>query len=73
MLEHFAREPFWLQAWISWMVLINTASLFFVRRAGFGEGVFGGWARWLLITNAISLAIDTVDRARFALGDRGLA
>jgi len=119
-LEHIAREPVWLQAWIYWMVFMNTASLLFVRRAegrwvllawvlsvvtmnrlfeafgytrilglahviwwtplvlylfrrraGFGGGVFGGWARWLVITNAISLAIDYVDVARWALGDRG--
>ena len=120
MFEHIAREPLWLQAWICWMVLMNTASILFVRRAegrwvllawvlsvltmnrlfgafgytrilglahviwwtplvlylfrrraGFGEGAFGGWARWLVITNAISLAIDYVDVARWALGDRG--
>ena len=43
----------------------------FRKRSGFGEGAFGGWARWLLITNAVSLAIDYVDVARWALGDRG--
>jgi hypothetical protein len=120
MLEQIAREPFWLQAWIYWMVFVNSASLLFVRRAearfvllawvanlvtmdrlfeafgytrilglahvicwtplviylfrrraGFGEGAFGGWARWLLLTNAVSLAIDYVDVARWALGERG--
>ena len=45
----------------------------FRRRASFGEGTFGGWARWLAITNAASLAIDTLDVARWALGDRGPA
>jgi hypothetical protein len=45
----------------------------FRRRSGFGEGAFGGWARWLLLTNAISLAIDYVDVTRWALGDRGPA
>ena len=43
----------------------------FRRRASFGEGAFGGWARWLAITNAASLAIDYVNLARWALGDRG--
>jgi hypothetical protein len=120
MFEQIAREPFWLQAWIGWLILVNTASVFFLRRAegrstllawiasvltmgwlfesfgytrilglahliwwtplviwlfrrraGFGEGAFGGWARWLLLTNSASLAIDAVDVARFALGDRG--
>jgi hypothetical protein len=117
--ERIAAEPFWLQAWIYWMVFLNSASVLFVsraegrwallawvanlvtmdqlfqvhgyarilglshvifwsplvvylfrRRAGFGTGVFGGWARWLLATNAVSLAIDYVDVARWALGDR---
>ena len=45
----------------------------FQRRARFGEGAFGGWARWLAITNAASLAIDYLDVARWALGDRGPA
>jgi hypothetical protein len=45
----------------------------FRRRASFGEGAFGGWARWLLLSNALSLAIDYVDVARWALGDRGSA
>jgi len=43
----------------------------FRRRAQFGEGPFGGWARWVALTNAASLAIDYVDVARWALGDRG--
>ena len=42
----------------------------FRRRAGFGEGAFGGWARWLLVTNAVALTIGAVDVLRFALGDR---
>ena len=42
----------------------------FRRRASFGEGTFGGWARLLVLTNAASLAIDAVDVARFAFGDR---
>ena len=43
----------------------------FRRRARFGEGAFGGWARWLALTNAASLAVDYVDVARWALGERG--
>ena len=42
----------------------------FRRRAGFGEGSFGGWARLLLLTNAASLVVDAVDVVRFLLGDR---
>jgi hypothetical protein len=45
----------------------------FRRRASFGEGAFGGWARWLALSIAVSLAIDYVDVARWALGDRGPA
>jgi hypothetical protein len=122
MLDHILNEPFWLKLWIFWMVFLNSASLFFVkraegrwvlaawlgnlftmnrlfeafgytrilglshvlwwtpllvylfrRRASFGEGAFGGWARWLVITLAASLAIDYVDIARWALGERGPA
>lgn len=43
------------------------------RRAGFGEGAFGGWARWLTLSIAVSLAIDYVDVARWALGERAPA
>lgn len=43
----------------------------FRRRARFGEGAFGGWARWVALSNAASLVIDYVDVARWALGDRG--
>jgi hypothetical protein len=120
MLDHILAEPFWLELWILWMVLLNSASLFFLRRAearwvlaawlgslvtmyllyetfgytrilglshvlwwtplvvylfrrraGFGEGAFGGWARWLALTLATSLAIDTLDVARWLLGERG--
>src|SRR5262245_16329289 len=98
MFREIAREPFWIQAWIYWILFVNSASLLFVRRAEgrfvllawiaslvtmdrlfdafgytrilglahviwwtplviylfrrrarFGEGAFGGWARWLLI------------------------
>ena len=122
MLEHILNEPFWLEIWILWMAVLNSASIFFVRRvearwvlaawlaslvtmsrlfdefgytrilglahvlwwsplvvylfrrrASFGEGAFGGWARWLLVTNAVALAIGAVDVLRFALGDRGPA
>jgi hypothetical protein len=45
----------------------------FRRRAGFGEGAFGGWARWLVLTNAVALAISYVDVLRWALGERGPA
>ena len=120
MLEQILDEPFGLKVWIFWMVFLNSASIFFLRRAegrwvfaawlaslvamnrlfdefgytrilglahvlfwsplvvylfrrraSFGEGAFGGWARWLAITNAASLAIDYVNLARWALGDRG--
>ena len=120
MLEQILNEPFGLKVWIFWMVFLNSASIFFLRRsegrwvlaawlaslvtmsrlfdefgytrilglahvlwwsplvvylfrrrASFGEGAFGGWARWLAITNAASLAIDYVNLARWALGDRG--
>lgn len=39
MIEFIRQEPLWLQAWILWMVLVNTASVVFVRRDE---------ARWVL-------------------------
>ncbi len=122
MLDHILAEPLWLRLWILWMVILNSASVFFLRRAearwtlaawllnlftmnrlfdafgytrilglshvlwwtplvvylfrrraSFGEGAFGGWARWLALTLAASLAVDYVDVARWALGERGPA
>ena len=122
MLDHILAEPLWLRLWILWMAILNSASVFFLRRAearwtlaawllnlftmnrlfdaygytrilglshvlwwtplvvylfrrraSFGEGAFGGWARWLALTLAASLAVDYVDVARWALGERGPA
>jgi hypothetical protein len=122
MLDHILDEPLWLKLWILWMVILNSASIFFLRRAearwtlaawlgnlftmnrlfevfgytrilglshvlwwtplvvylfrrraSFGEGAFGGWARWLALTLAASLVVDYLDVARWALGERGPA
>ena len=122
MIDHVLQEPFWLRVWIFWLLFVNAAGLFFLRRtearwvllacvasvvtmdrlfdafgytrilglahviwwtplvvylfrrrASFGEGAFGGWARWLVLTNAVSLAVDYVNLARWALGERGPA
>jgi len=122
MLDHILDEPLWLELWIFWMVILNSASIFFLRRAearwtlaawlgnlftmnrlfevfgytrilglshvlwwtplvvylfrrraSFGEGAFGGWARWLALTLAASLVVDYLDVARWALGERGPA
>ena len=45
----------------------------FRRRAGFGEGGFGGWARLLVLTNATALVVYAVGALRFLLGDRAHA
>ena len=45
----------------------------FRRRARFGEGGFGGWARLLVLTNAAALVLAAVDVTRFLLGDRARA
>lgn len=39
MLSHLLREPAWLQIWVAWLILINSASLLFWRRIE---------ARWVL-------------------------
>lgn len=36
------EEPLWLQAWVFWMTIINTASIAFVRHAG-GRVALGAW------------------------------
>lgn len=39
MISHILQEPAWLQAWIAWMVLVNSASAAFLRQTE---------ARWVL-------------------------
>lgn len=46
MLEHILREPLWLQAWIFWLILVNSAALFFLRHRE---------ARWVLIAWALNV------------------
>jgi hypothetical protein len=38
-IEHIVRYPFWLQAWIAWMGVVNLAAVFFLRHVQ---------ARWAL-------------------------
>jgi hypothetical protein len=122
MLEQITAQPFWIEVWIYWMIFINAASVFFVRRvegrwvlaaglanlvtmyalylyfgdsrilalshllwwtplvvylfrrrAGFGEGGFGGWARLLVLTNAAALLVDAASVVRLLLGERATA
>src|SRR5262245_22031574 len=122
MLELVTAQPFWIQVWIGWVVLVNAASIVFLsraearwvavagvanlatmlllyrgsgdarslglahllwwtplvvylfrRRAGFGEGGFGGWARLLVLTNAMALLVYAAGALRFLLGDRSAA
>lgn len=46
MLEHILRYPAWLQAWIVWLGLVNTAAVFFLRhvQARWALAAFGGAA-----------------------------
>ncbi len=39
MISHILGEPLWLQAWVGWLVIVNTASLLFSARVE---------ARWVL-------------------------
>lgn len=39
LMARLMAEPWWLQAWVGWMMLVNTASLFFLRHRE---------ARWVL-------------------------
>lgn len=45
----------------------------FRRRAGFGEGRFGGWARLLVLTNAAALLVHAAGALRFLLGSAATA
>ncbi|MFQ5664861.1 MAG: hypothetical protein ACE5I7_00355 [Candidatus Binatia bacterium] len=48
---HLLREPAWLQMWVAWMVILNSASIVFLRRRE---------ARWVLsawIANMIFMSI----------------
>lgn len=31
MMEHILRSPLWLQAWVAWMGLVNSAAVVFLR------------------------------------------
>jgi hypothetical protein len=51
MFSHLLAEPLWLQAWVAWMILINTLSLAFLRRIE---------ARWVLaawLCNLVSMSV----------------
>lgn len=50
MLPHILAEPLFLQIWISWFVIVNSASLFFLRHAE---------ARWVLAAWLVNLAFMT--------------
>ncbi len=32
MMIHVMQEPLWLQAWVGWMMLVNTAALLFLKQ-----------------------------------------
>ncbi len=118
--RHILDQPLWLQAWIGWMILVNSASLLFLDRDagkvtlalwvlnlvlmstlcylnGYNRllglshvlcwtpllvyliprlrtsnhnSPFGIWLRVLIATNGVSLVVDYLDVARYALGDR---
>jgi hypothetical protein len=51
MMLHVMQEPLWLQAWVGWMMLVNTASLLFLKQRA---------ARWVLaawIGNIITMSV----------------
>ncbi len=45
------QEPLWLQAWVGWMMLLNTAALLFLRTAE-GRVVLACW-----IANIITMSV----------------
>lgn len=51
MLPHILAEPLYLQIWIFWLIVINTACLFFLRHAE---------ARWVLAAWLGNIVLMTV-------------
>lgn len=45
------QEPLWLQAWVGWMMVLNTAALFFLRTSE-ARVVLGCW-----IANVITMTV----------------
>lgn len=42
MAQYILQYPIWLQAWIGWLILINTLSLVFLRHSE-ARWVLGAW------------------------------
>lgn len=51
MLPHILAEPLFLQIWIFWLIVINTAGIFFLRHPE---------ARWVLAAWVGSIALTTL-------------
>ena len=54
--EHITAQAFWIEVWIAWMIFINAASVFFLRRV---EG------RWVLAAGLASLVTMYALNLRF--------
>jgi len=52
MMGEILKEPLWLQAWILWMVVINTASVLFIRHRD-GKAVLAAWVGNLVFMNLL--------------------
>lgn len=56
MLDQVLQQPWWLQAWIFWLVVVNTAAVVFWRRIE---------ARWVLLAWTLNLPLITLLYERF--------
>lgn len=43
MMQEIAQQPVWLQIWIYWLILVNTASIVFVGRRVEARWVLAAW------------------------------
>lgn len=43
MMQDIAAEPVWLQAWIYWLIAINTASILFVIQRAEARWILAAW------------------------------
>ena len=52
MLRHISHEAAWIQAWVGWMILINTASLLYLKHQ-VGKVTLIAWIANLIFMNLL--------------------
>jgi hypothetical protein len=52
MAQHMLQYPLWLQAWIGWMLIVNSASILFLRHTE-ARWVLGAWIGSFVFMSAL--------------------